>query len=81
MASASSCWAGVVQVDAAAVLGAAVVALAVQRGRVVDDKEDLQNLAQADLLRVVFQLDHFVVAGGAGAHLLVAGPLHVWPLL
>ena len=58
-------------VDAAAVLGADVVALAVQRGRVVHDEEDLQHLAQRDLRRVELDLDHLGVAGAAAADLLV----------
>src|SRR6476661_9376231 len=60
-------------VDPAAVLRADVVALAVQRGGVVHDEEDLQDLPRADLRRVVGELHHLVVAGAAGAHLLVAG--------
>jgi hypothetical protein len=68
------------EVDAAAVLRADVVALAVQRGRVVDHEEDFEHLACADERRVVFELHHLVAAGGAGAHVLVAG-LRTWPLL
>jgi hypothetical protein len=72
MAWASACLLRRGEVDAAAVLRARVVALPVQRGRVVDQKEHLQDLAKADLCRVVLQLDNLVVAGGTGAHLLVA---------
>lgn len=61
------------EVDAAAVLRAHVVALPVQCGGVMDEEEDFQQLARADLRRIVDQLDHLVVTGGAGAHLLVGG--------
>lgn len=61
-------------VDAAAVLRAAVVALTVQRGGVVDDKKDLQQLAGRHVGRVVDQLHHFIAAGGTGADVLIARP-------
>jgi hypothetical protein len=64
---------GRAEVHAAAVLGAHVVALAVELGRVVHQEENLQDLAGADLRRVIHQLDHLGAAGGAGAHLLVGG--------
>ena len=71
--SSATCFcASFVVVDAAAVLRADVVALAVERGRVVHDEEDLQDLAQRDLGRIEFQLDHLRMAGAAGADLLVA---------
>ncbi|MCY1556370.1 hypothetical protein D9M68_931100 [compost metagenome] len=59
------------EVDAAAVLRAHVVALAVGRGRIVDHEEDLQDLACADDGRVVFELHDFVAAGAAGAHVFI----------
>ena len=62
----------VVQVDARAVLRTAVVALAVQRGRVVDHEEDFEHFTQADLARVERDTHHLVVPGRAGADLLVA---------
>jgi len=58
-------------VDAAAVLRADIVALAVERGRVVHHEEDLEDFAQADLRRVEFELHHLGVAGAAGADLFV----------
>ena len=67
--------------DRRAILRAGVRSLAVQLGRVVRDREeDLQQLAVADLLRVVFDLHGFGVPGGAGRdhgvvgrHLAAAG--------
>jgi hypothetical protein len=52
----------------------AVVALAVQRGGVMDDEEDLQDLPRADQRRVITQLDDLVAAGAPGADVFVAGP-------
>ena len=39
----------------------------------MDHKENFQNLPRADLLRVIHQLHHLVMAGAATAHLLIAG--------
>ena len=63
--------------DRRAVLRAAVRPLPVQLRRVVHDREeDLQDLAVADLRRVVFDLDRFRVARGAGRdHVVVGGRL------
>ena len=49
------------------------MALPIQRGGVVDDKEYFQNLARADPGRIKHKFDHLVVARAAGAYLLVAG--------
>ena len=54
-------------VDARAVLRTDVVALAVRRGRVVDVKEDLQDLAQRDALGIEGDPNDFGVAGIAAA--------------
>ena len=64
---------GVVVVDAAAVLRAHVVALAVEGGRVVGVEEDFQNFFQADFVGVEREAHHLGVAGVALADLLVAG--------
>ena len=63
--------------DRRPVLRAAVGALAVQLGRVVHHREeDLQDLAVADLLRVVFDLDRFRVPRGSHRnHVVVGGRL------
>src|SRR6185369_6946818 len=60
-----------------AILRAGVRALAVQLRRVVHDgEEDLQDLAVADLLRIVLDLDRLGVSGRAGAdHGVVRGHL------
>lgn len=60
-------------VNAAAVLHACVVALAVQTGRVVDVKKDVQQLAQRNHIAVITDLHHFVKAGVAATYLFVAG--------
>jgi hypothetical protein len=60
------------KVDARAILRAGVVALPVQRGRVVDHEEDLEHLAQRDLRRIELHAHHLGMAGGATAHLFVA---------
>jgi hypothetical protein len=65
------------EVDAATVLRAGIVALAVQRGGVVNHEEDLQDLPRADLCRVIAQLDDLVAAGATGADVFVAGPLEL----
>ena len=61
-----------VEIDPRAVLRAGVVALPVQRRRVVDDEEDLEDLAQRDRLRIEADPHHLVVAGIAPADLFVA---------
>jgi hypothetical protein len=60
------------EVDAAAVLGAVIIALGIAGGRVMDHKKDLQYFAQADDLRIKFKLDHLGVAGVAATNLFVA---------
>ena len=52
-------------------LRADVVTLSVQRRRVVDDEEDLEQFAQADARRVERDADHLGMAGVASADLLV----------
>ena len=47
--------------------------LAVERRRVVEGEEELEQLAVGDHGRVERDLDHLGVAGPAGAHLLVGG--------
>ena len=65
------------EVDAAAVLRAHVVALAVERGRVVGAEEDLEDLAHADHLRIERELHHLRMAGLARADLLIGGRRHL----
>ena len=60
-------------VDAAAVLGSGIVALAVKRSGVMDHEEDFQDFTQADLVRIECQAHDLVVARIARANLLVAG--------
>ena len=64
---------GVVVVDAAAVLRTHVIALAVERGRVVGVEEDFQDFCQADFVGVERQANHLGMAGVALADLLVGG--------
>ncbi len=63
----------VVVVDATAVLRTHVIALAVERGRVVGVEEDLQDFFQADFVGVERQAHHLGMAGVALADLLVRG--------
>ena len=62
-------WLG--KVNATSVLGAAVIALAIQGGGVVDDKENFQQHPGADDLGVIDQPHHLVVARHARADLLI----------
>ena len=64
---------GVLKIDAAAVLRAHVVALAVEGGRVVGVEEDFQDFFQADLVGIERQAHHLGMAGVALADLLVRG--------
>ena len=64
-------WCGVI--NATAVLRASVIALAVHRGGVMHDKKYLKNLGQADLCRVVGELDDLVAAGSTGTNIFVTG--------
>ena len=59
------------KVNATSVLGAAVIALAIQGGGVVDDKENFQQHPGADDLGVIDQPHHLVVARHARADLLI----------
>ena len=63
---------GIGVVNAAAVLGAHIIALLVQGGGIVHHEEDFKDLARADLRRVISEFDHFIAASAARAHLLVA---------
>jgi len=63
---------GRAEVNAASVLGAPVIALGIERGRVVDHKENFQKFTRADVCRVIHQLHHLDMASLATAHLLVA---------
>src|SRR5208337_3294826 len=54
-----------------AVIGAEVVFLPVQGGRVVSHPEDVEELLVADDRRVIFDLDHLGMAGQTGADHLV----------
>ena len=51
--------------------------MAVQTGRVVDDEENFQDVAQADLRRVEHQFDDLVVPGGPATDLLVGDVGHM----
>src|SRR5258705_12019999 len=65
--------------DCRAVLRPDIVALAVERGRVVDHEEHLEDFLERHLLRVKGELDHLGVAGLARADLLVAGVCRLSP--
>ena len=64
-------------VNAAAVLRTDIIALPVQRGRVMNDKENFKQLAQTHHLVVVRQSHHLVVAGVAAANVFIGGPQHM----
>ena len=57
--------------DAGAILGADIVALAVERGRIVRGEEYVQDIFKADDVIVEGDVDHFGVTGGFGADLLI----------
>src|SRR5262249_4689726 len=59
--------------DDRAVLGPDVSALAIQRRRVVEREEQLDEIAIRDHVRVERHLNHFGVAGPSGAHGFVRG--------
>ena len=59
--------------DGGAVGGADVIALAVERGGVVDGEEDAEKLAVGETRGIVDDLDGFGVAGGFGGDLVVGG--------
>ena len=67
----------VVHVNTAAVLGAHVIALAIERGRVMHREEHLEQLRQAHLFIVITKLHHLNVPGVAIADLLVTGLVHM----
>ncbi len=62
---------GRMEEDGAAVLGAYVRALAVQRGRVVIVPEDFQQVVVADHRGIERYFDYFGVAGAVGADVFV----------
>jgi hypothetical protein len=53
-------------------LGAAVIPLPIEGGRVVNDKENFKQNPSADYLWVVAQSDNLVVAGIAPTYLLIS---------
>ena len=57
--------------DRRAILGADVIALAVELGRVVDREEDVEQVAIADLVGIEGDADRLGMAGVAAAYLLV----------
>ena len=59
--------------DGGAVLGAHVVALAVEGGGVVNGEEDVQDIGVGDLRGVEGDAHDFRVTSAAGTHLLVGG--------
>ena len=63
--------------DAGSVLGADVVALAVELGRVMDGEEDLEQGFVRDDGGVKLHLDHFGVSGCSAADRLI-GRMRVW---
>src|SRR3981189_831038 len=65
--------------DCRAVLRPYIIALAIERGRVVDHEEHLEDFLERHLLRVEGELDHLGVAGLARADLLVAGVCRLSP--
>ena len=64
---------GAVIEDGRAVLRAGIRPLAIERRRVVDHEEDIEDLAEGDDGGVERHLDDLGVAGRAGADLLVGG--------
>lgn len=59
-------------IDAAAVLGTHIIALAVQAGGVVNFEKYIQNIPQTNDAVVVLQTHHFVKAGLPGTDLFIA---------
>src|SRR5436305_13745800 len=59
--------------DRRAILGADVIALAIELRRVVGREEDIQQIVVAELLRIEGDPDRFGVAGVAAAYLLIGG--------
>ena len=59
--------------DGGAVLGADIVALAVEGGGIVDGEEDVQQVGVRDAGRVEGDLHDLGMTGATGADLLVAG--------
>jgi hypothetical protein len=54
-------------------LGAFVIALPIQGGGVVNDKENLQQLMELNFRRIVVNLHHFSVPSLTRANLLISG--------
>src|SRR6202167_1668653 len=70
-----------VEEDGRPVLRAPVRSLPVQRGRVVQREERVQQLLKTHLRRIKVQLHHLRVPGLVRAHVLVAGPLQLAALV
>src|SRR5262249_23377390 len=62
--------------DRGAILRADIVALAIDRGRIVQDEEDLQDLAVADDFRIERDLNDFGMPRVAVADLPISRVLH-----
>src|SRR5689334_16377526 len=60
-----------------AVLRPGIVALAVARGRIVNDEEYGQNIAKAEHVGVETDLHHFGVSALAAAHVRISGVLQM----
>ena len=63
--------------DRGPVLRPDIPALAVQRRRVVDCEEDIEQIAKGDPFRIVGDLDDLRVACRATAHLLIRRVRHL----
>src|SRR5690348_6835693 len=59
--------------DHGTVLRSDVVALAVERRGIVDDKKYIEQIFIPDLLRIKGDANYFDVAGGAGAYVTIRG--------
>src|SRR5215213_6663758 len=57
--------------DGRAILRAGIGTLSIERGRIVDGKEDLQQLLERGLLRIENDLNHLGVAGRSPAYLFI----------
>src|SRR5208337_837933 len=66
---------GRVKEDSRAVLRTPIGALAVEGSGIVEGKEGVQKLFEADFFSIEVHFDHLGVAGQVGADVLVTGPL------